>query len=313
MTHGHVYARGARRKPGRRAFGVFLIVIVSMLAVVNYSWAYGDELTPNQALTVNQTLNLTSVYDGVVYKFVLQTDGNAVLYADGSRALWSTRTNTSPLKFVLQTDGNTVLYTNPSGHSWDSNTAGVPAHSFRLTDLGNLCVVTANLSTCSFQSKSGEQQYGTVWPDDNTTSVFYDTNVPVAIKAGWEAARTSTSMFGAFNILTYVSTSYYATTDYWVRYRYDADMGTAYAVTGCHALINTYTCEQFDTRVNSTSPHPNYTSLGCHEMGHTVTLPDYTDGSRNSWFENNEKNCMRGLPDVTNYAYRQIRHVNQHF
>jgi hypothetical protein len=65
---------------------------------------------------------------GTNCKLVLQGDANLVLYCDeGVR--WSTNTSRfasqGPFKFVVQNDGNLVLYTATNGVAWASNTSGV--------------------------------------------------------------------------------------------------------------------------------------------------------------------------------------------
>jgi murein DD-endopeptidase MepM/ murein hydrolase activator NlpD len=78
------------------------------------------------------------------YRFVLQGDGNAVLY-DGSRATWSSRTNgRTPRDLVLQGDGNLVLYDTSGRAAWASNTAGKPIRDLVLQDDGNLVLYGTN-------------------------------------------------------------------------------------------------------------------------------------------------------------------------
>jgi hypothetical protein len=61
----------------------------------------------------------------------LQDDGNAVIYrTDNYAALWQTRTSGlsqyQPFKFVVQEDGNLVLYDKDGKARWDSGTAQAP-------------------------------------------------------------------------------------------------------------------------------------------------------------------------------------------
>jgi hypothetical protein len=54
-----------------------------------------------------------------------QHDGNVVLYAYGSKALWSTQTQgRSTSRLVMQADGNLVLYDTANRAIWNTRTAG---------------------------------------------------------------------------------------------------------------------------------------------------------------------------------------------
>jgi len=81
-----------------------------------------DRLLPNQGLMTGQSITSG---DGR-YRFVLQGDGNLVLYGPGNQALWASNTAGHPdvWDVVMQGDGNLVIY-NVHGHAlWASNTAG---------------------------------------------------------------------------------------------------------------------------------------------------------------------------------------------
>ena len=72
-------------------------------------------------------------------RFVMQGDGNLVLYRDG-RPLWSTRTHGNPGAFaVLQSDGNFVVYAAGNRPLWHTSTL-YPANAANLVD-SNLVVV----------------------------------------------------------------------------------------------------------------------------------------------------------------------------
>jgi Protein of unknown function (DUF3152) len=74
------------------------------------------------------------------YRFAMQADGNAVVYA-GSRVLWHSGTNGNPgSRIVMQGDGNLVLYS-PAGRAlWHSRTHGSPGARVQMQDDGNLVV-----------------------------------------------------------------------------------------------------------------------------------------------------------------------------
>ncbi|MBW1659096.1 MAG: lectin [Deltaproteobacteria bacterium] len=65
----------------------------------------------------------TSGTSGKVSKLLMQQDGNLVLYHD-NKAKWSTETNGhSGAYFVLQNDGNAVVYSKNNKPLWSTNTA----------------------------------------------------------------------------------------------------------------------------------------------------------------------------------------------
>ncbi len=95
-----------------------------------------DRLHPNESLGVN--MSLTSQNGRLT--FVLQGDGNIVLYKWGTQPLWASDTygNTVSRAF-MQDDGNFVLY-GPAGAIWASNTAGNPGAWLVVQDDGNVVI-----------------------------------------------------------------------------------------------------------------------------------------------------------------------------
>ncbi|APW64306.1 D-mannose binding lectin (plasmid) [Paludisphaera borealis] len=75
------------------------------------------------------------------YAFVLQPDGNLVLYPNGStHALWASGTSGEVYAAVLQQqDGNFVIY-GPSGAVWASNTNGNQVAWLVMQDDGNVVI-----------------------------------------------------------------------------------------------------------------------------------------------------------------------------
>ena len=74
------------------------------------------------------------------FDFVMQTDGNLVLYM-GPTALWSSGTNgTDGEVAIMQGDGNFVVYGSHSDPLWASNTGGHPGSSLAVQDDGNVVV-----------------------------------------------------------------------------------------------------------------------------------------------------------------------------
>lgn len=58
-------------------------------------------------------------------RLVLQSDGNLVLYDTAGKALWYTRTDgKGPARLIIQQDGNLVLYKTTGGALWNTQTSG---------------------------------------------------------------------------------------------------------------------------------------------------------------------------------------------
>lgn len=78
------------------------------------------------------------------YTFVVQGDGNLVVYK-GSSAIWSSKTNgQAPREFAIQGDGNLVLYRTDGRAVWASNTAGKSIRGLVMQDDGNLVLYATN-------------------------------------------------------------------------------------------------------------------------------------------------------------------------
>lgn len=91
----------------------------------------GESLLPGQALTSASG----------EYEFVLQTDGNIVLYrVRDHRRLWASRTaGTVVERLTMQPDGNLVAY-GPTGSVWASNTYGRPGATLQVRDTGGVAI-----------------------------------------------------------------------------------------------------------------------------------------------------------------------------
>jgi hypothetical protein len=79
-----------------------------------------------------------------VFKFIVQGDGNVVLYKNGA-AKWATGSRGNNCKLVMQGDGNLVLYCN-EGVRWASNTnkfASQGPFRFVVQNDGNLVIYTS--------------------------------------------------------------------------------------------------------------------------------------------------------------------------
>lgn len=81
----------------------------------------GDTVGAGQTLLPGMTV--TSADDR--YRLVMQSDGNAVVYAPNRRPIWSSGTyRFSGSRFVMQPDGNMVVYAPSGAVVWHSATAG---------------------------------------------------------------------------------------------------------------------------------------------------------------------------------------------
>ena len=121
------------------------LVAVSALLVGGPAVAADPEsdATPSSAtLTAGEELNAGERLSSANGQFhlVVQTDGNAVLYATRThRARWTTNTlGTAPERLAMQPDGNLVLYGPDDDTLWASNTAGHPEARLTLLDDGSL-------------------------------------------------------------------------------------------------------------------------------------------------------------------------------
>lgn len=91
----------------------------------------GQRLLPGEALTSASGK----------YTFMLQTDGNLVLYREPDRVvLWRSGTNGKPVEFAaMQRDGNLVIY-GPQGAIWSSRTGGRAGAVLTVTDRGSVVI-----------------------------------------------------------------------------------------------------------------------------------------------------------------------------
>jgi hypothetical protein len=76
------------------------------------------------------------------YQFILQEDGNLVLYdlGENHRAIWASNTNGQAVsKAIMQSDGNLVIYGFPNA-IWASNTNGQASSILSAQDDGNVVI-----------------------------------------------------------------------------------------------------------------------------------------------------------------------------
>jgi len=109
-------------------------------AAPNGPTAQNGQMTPGQVLHPGDALRSPSGN----YMFVMQTDGNLVLYS-GSCALWASGTNGKPVAVcIMQGDGNLVLYNAAGQALWASNTSGKAGAHLVVQDDGNVVIYQTN-------------------------------------------------------------------------------------------------------------------------------------------------------------------------
>jgi hypothetical protein len=109
-----------------------------------------------------------------IYTFVMQGDGNLVLYTNAGRALWASNTVGSGQFVIFQGDGNLVVYTADGHPVWASNTGGSGATSFVVQDDGNLVLYKSGgavWASGTSQARSVQLKWGAIsghtGPGDN--------------------------------------------------------------------------------------------------------------------------------------------------
>ena len=128
-------------KPGYAMFtwdSIGIIDVPSMIAITHEAWlrqpttvmrtnplwgptAHGDTMNPGETLTPEQSIKSANG----VYTFIMQGDGNLVLYDAGKVPLWASGTNGKRVAVcIMQGDGNLVLYEPGPKADWASNTPG---------------------------------------------------------------------------------------------------------------------------------------------------------------------------------------------
>ena len=95
----------------------------------------GDRLNVGQTLAVGDELDAS----GGSHRFVMQGDGNAVVYGPAG-AQWGSGTSGSANRLILQSDGNAVIYTATGRPVWHSGTGGRSASSLVMQSDGNLVI-----------------------------------------------------------------------------------------------------------------------------------------------------------------------------
>ncbi|MEA5603398.1 hypothetical protein [Nostoc sp. UHCC 0252] len=96
-----------------------------------------NKLNPNESLQKNKPLYSTDQH----YRFVLQDDGNLVLYTKTDKALWNSGTNGHAVEnCTMQPDGNLVIYGFEKKVLWAAGTDGHSGAYLVVQDDGNVVI-----------------------------------------------------------------------------------------------------------------------------------------------------------------------------
>lgn len=100
-----------------------------------------DRLMPGEILKEGEKL----VSENSEYTFIVQDDGNVVLYDRNNKPLWASNTqNVAVKELIMQDDGNLVLYRHDNVAAWASGTNGKPGSSMIVQDDGNVVLYHPN-------------------------------------------------------------------------------------------------------------------------------------------------------------------------
>ena len=103
--------------------------------------AHGDTMHPGETLTPEQSIKSANG----VYTFIMQGDGNLVLYNAGKVPLWASGTNGKRVAVcIMQGDGNLVLYEPGPKADWASNTPGHGGSKLVVQNDGNVVIYQPN-------------------------------------------------------------------------------------------------------------------------------------------------------------------------
>lgn len=121
-----------------RVLGVFA-VIAALLVLSEASAEAGPAQTLGPGATLERGAGMYSANGW--YFFVMQDDGNLVLYRTNGPALWATGTDGLAIRHaVMQHDGNLVLYDYAGQPKWASGTSGQWGSYLIVQDDGNVVI-----------------------------------------------------------------------------------------------------------------------------------------------------------------------------
>ncbi len=108
--------------------------------VGNATFQGSGQLNRGQTLQSNQYMTSGNV----MYAFMMQSDGNLVLYGSGT-SLWGSGTSGNPGAYLLmQNDGNMVIYSSSGNPLWGSGTNGQNLANLTVQSDGNVVINNTN-------------------------------------------------------------------------------------------------------------------------------------------------------------------------
>ena len=96
------------------------------------------------------------------FSYVMQADGNLVLYGSNGYPLWYSNTlqkNINSTNLTLQTDGNLVLYSSTGTPLWSTGTFGNPGSKLVMQTDGNLVLYSSTGTPLWSTGTSGRINY----------------------------------------------------------------------------------------------------------------------------------------------------------
>jgi len=172
-------------------------------------WNSSTILVPNGLAYVNtRTLPTAHLLTGQqlqtankLFRFVMQGDGNLVLYNQNNLPLWASGTDQNPGAFFnLQTDGNMVVYNKDSKPIWNSSTSGNAISQLIIQPDGNLVLYNSDYRA-TWQSGTIQKQLAA----DTTNSLRSPQQLSVGQSIVSDNQQYKTVLQGDGNLVFYNS------------------------------------------------------------------------------------------------------------
>ena len=138
---------------------------------------HGDRLTPGQGLMPGSSIASANGR----FSFIMQNDGNLVLYGPGHAPLWASNTSGhhNIWDLIFQTDGNLVVYDSHNHPLWATGTNGKPAASFVVQNDGNLVVYNSHSHPLWASGTNGKPAASLVVQSDGNVVIYDAVNHPL--------------------------------------------------------------------------------------------------------------------------------------
>lgn len=119
-----------------------LVVYSSSGSPLWATYSLQSSLLDGESLAGSWSQYLTAPNRG--YQFVMQADGNLVLYNNSGHPLWASNTEGNPGAYLaMQPDGNLVVYSLTEHALWSSGTAGNPGDALQTQSDGNVVIYSS--------------------------------------------------------------------------------------------------------------------------------------------------------------------------